>query len=428
MLVLNMGGRHISVLPPQPPVAPHLRHARRKISGLVAAAGPDPFAPKEGTDLAKTPRRYTVVVRFAWSGADRVITFDGRPVSPDRADLYLDLREVEGAGVLDLAAAWLQRSRALAADDRLGESTIVIESELESAMTTGWGTRPPLFLDLAPSGGMACTTTVSNRLELDEDIVRLFSSRYAVTRGGYLQELRYDDTERPPWWELTIAFDSVPDHWAIGQLYDYMFTLSVRVQLVGRDHADASTLVQALKQVGPSPLLDRSESQWLEVKSRYNRGSKQDRFELALDISSFANSDDGGLYVLGCEEVDERVTRFTPVGDGDAVAKSIVDGLNDRVIPQIVGLDVFLLPIEAGHIVCVHIPPQPASARPFVVHGASIGESVKTNYVSIAERRGARKYVRDARDIYLWIKAGQAFIANSASTSGFLPGSEVSNE
>jgi hypothetical protein len=125
-------------------------------------------------------------------------------------------------------------------------------------------------------------------------------------------------------------------------------------------------------------LVGQPESQWLDVKREpYDRTKPHWKYELAKDVAAFANSDSGGLIVLGLTAADrgdgEIVTgrHFFPL---QQISRQAYRNLVARLVyPRIVGLEIERIEIEeAGpeaSIAIVIVPPQPDSARPFLVHG-----------------------------------------------------------
>lgn len=137
------------------------------------------------------------------------------------------------------------------------------------------------------------------------------------------------------------------------------------------------------------------EGSHFEAKSEpYDLDSSLGRYELAKDISAFANTG-GGCLVIGLATVKAEGREIDMVGSlsliaPDAVEKSRYVGvLREYVYPRIAGLDVRFFPHakENDGVVCIFVPPQSQDSRPFLIcKVVDSGESLKHIVAGYVER------------------------------------------
>lgn len=167
-------------------------------------------------------------------------------------------------------------------------------------------------------------------------------------------------------------------------------------------------------------LVGQPESQWLDVKREpYDRTKPHWKYELAKDVAAFANSDSGGLIVLGLTATDrgdgEIVTgrHFFPL---QQISRQAYRNMAARLIyPRVVGLEIERIQIEeagpdAG-IAVVIVPPQPASARPFLVHGLVRQRNVLGSHIMLPFRQEDETRVLEPAALHARIRLGEDVLA-----------------
>ncbi|MEU2154075.1 ATP-binding protein [Streptomyces sp. NPDC019396] len=177
---------------------------------------------------------------------------------------------------------------------------------------------------------------------------------------------------------------------------------------------DLSTALRALKGAVPELLVGLYENQWLEVKSQpYDLNKHADRIELAKDVAQFANSPEGGLLVMGARTKDkgfgDRVERLTPLSVLPKIEERYRKAIDQRVFPPITGLDIVRVAMAKGEIIYVHVPPQAAAYRPFIVEGAVADGSAFENFFMIPQRRGSSVHAISGRSLHSLI-SGKLFL------------------
>ncbi|MEX2210602.1 MAG: hypothetical protein WD689_02400 [Gaiellaceae bacterium] len=156
------------------------------------------------------------------------------------------------------------------------------------------------------------------------------------------------------------------------------------------------------------------ESAWLEAKrAPYNLADEAHRLELALDVAALANSESGGLLVIGLATKKDR--------DGDRIAKvtpTRLDLINpsryrqhlDRLIyPAISGLELHTIRHEADGLglLAIEVPVQPEEIRPFLVSGALIHDKLRGGYFSIPTRRSDARLPASPAEVHGLLSAGR---------------------
>jgi hypothetical protein len=136
-------------------------------------------------------------------------------------------------------------------------------------------------------------------------------------------------------------------------------------------------------------LIGQHEGPWFDGKSApYVLTSDDKRWELAKDVAAFANSEAGGVIFIGAKTKREH--------DGDVVSSvtdfelSLVSPpqyrvlIAARVFPVVEGLDVRTVPTQGTRgTAYIHVPPQRAELKPFVVKGVLVGGSFRASHVCI---------------------------------------------
>ncbi|HEX7611252.1 MAG TPA: ATP-binding protein, partial [Candidatus Limnocylindrales bacterium] len=168
-------------------------------------------------------------------------------------------------------------------------------------------------------------------------------------------------------------------------------------------------------------LIGAQENEWLEVKSApWDLATVSGKIELAQDVARFANAN-GGLLVVGAtthkqagEDVIVRADGVRPDRLSLRRAQAVIDA---RVYPPIEGIELFTGPVSDSSNVTllISIPPQPASLKPFVVHGAIVGRKVEGEFISIVRRRGEGSIPMGYTEIHAWLVAGRRLMLGERS-------------
>jgi hypothetical protein len=213
----------------------------------------------------------------------------------------------------------------------------------------------------------------------------------------------------------------VPLRWTVMQCAAFADSLTMILQ---NDRVNLKTPsgAYALISAGiPALLLGKAESEWLEVKrDNYGIAAESQKYEFACDVASFANSEVGGLIVIGiASERDlsgnDVLARIAPCRKGSINAQRYMQALQERVVPSVEGLRLDVISIDSGDIMVVYIPPQPEEVKPFIVKGAMVGSKVSGSFFSIPRRRGSDKWAMSPEAVHSMLVAARGVLRGRAS-------------
>ncbi|MET9515154.1 ATP-binding protein [Streptomyces sp. NPDC002994] len=213
--------------------------------------------------------------------------------------------------------------------------------------------------------------------------------------------------------ELRVA---LPLNWTVLQCAAFSDTLAMLLQSDRLNLKTPSGAYALVSAGAPVMVLGEAESEWLEVKrENYGIAVESQKYEFACDVASFANSDQGGLIVIGISSAkddsgNDVLTRVTPCKRGSLNIQRYMQILQDRVIPAVEGLRIDVVPIGAGDIMAIYVPPQPEEIKPFIVKGAVIGPKVSGSFLSIPHRRGSDKWAMSPEAVHSMLVAARAVL------------------
>ncbi|MFM9706328.1 AlbA family DNA-binding domain-containing protein [Streptomyces galilaeus] len=208
----------------------------------------------------------------------------------------------------------------------------------------------------------------------------------------------------------------VPLHWSVIQCAAFADSLTMVLQ---NDRVNLRTPsgAYALISAGvPALMLGKAESEWLEVKrDNYGIAAESQKYEFACDVASFANSEAGGLIVVGiASEKDNSgndvLARITPCRRGSINVQRYMQALQERVVPPVEGLRLDVISIDSGDMMVIYIPPQPEEIKPFIVKGAVVGSKVSGSFFSIPQRRGSSKWAMSPEAVHSMLVAARVVL------------------
>lgn len=160
----------------------------------------------------------------------------------------------------------------------------------------------------------------------------------------------------------------------------------------------ATSALQNLRSLAWEAFHGLHENVWLEVKAKmWGLENESQRFELALDVSSFANSPVGGLIIVGFatkadafhQDVIVDVQGLSRLQGSVPQVEAIV---GQRVFPHLQALTVEVIERDDRSIMVIHVPPQPQGQLPHIVAGSPIdGDKRYGHGFSWVVRRGTSK-------------------------------------
>ena len=160
-------------------------------------------------------------------------------------------------------------------------------------------------------------------------------------------------------------------------------------------------------------LIGMHESEWLEVKSgAYRLHEPSQEIELAKDVAAMANAS-GGIIVLGVKAKKlpeyEEIRVINGCRLADVSPRRYRQLIRQRVFPEVRGFTVEPIPGPSADegLVLLTIPEQDAGTKPFLVHGAVVGEKVLGAFVGIPYRRGDDTFFIDPQTLHARLRAGE---------------------
>lgn len=177
-------------------------------------------------------------------------------------------------------------------------------------------------------------------------------------------------------------------------------------------------LLEMLRLGGVGEFIGMQESNILEVKSSAYEMQGKDKnlwkFELVQDVARFANSESGGLLVVGMHTKrlggSDTINKITPIPVSKSRANSYLQIIDARLHPPVDDLEIQVIEHDGGHLLCIYIPPQGDEIKPFLVQGGLVGGRYEGGMISIMRRRGEDSIPVTAREIHSMLVAGRAFL------------------
>jgi hypothetical protein len=176
-------------------------------------------------------------------------------------------------------------------------------------------------------------------------------------------------------------------------------------------------------------LIGQPEGPWLDVKSaHYDLSTPRGKISLAEAVSRFANAEEGGLVVvgMGTKKIPggELINAIKPVPIDTGTARRYRQAIETCIFPFPVDLTIRLAELSPGSgLVLVSLPPQEEELKPFLVHGAIVGDRIEGAYISIVRRSGEDSIPITAQQIHGTLAAGRALLRR-----GQLPATEQASD
>ncbi|MGI5420963.1 AlbA family DNA-binding domain-containing protein [Actinomadura luteofluorescens] len=233
-----------------------------------------------------------------------------------------------------------------------------------------------------------------------------------VGDGGFISETN----ENASSWELNILLKD--QKMKVSQLVQARFEMSISLFFSWGRSLNARGILEMVKRGGADQLVGHPESEIFEAKSSafelQNKPEKLWKFQLAQSVAKFANSEKGGLVVIGLhtkrrKEID-TVDKVVPIPVSNSRADTYQKSLDSRIHPPIDGLEIVEAEHGKGAIVCIYIPPQKEENKPFIIQGGFIEGEYDASLISIVRRRGEGSIPLTAREIHSTLAAGRAFL------------------
>ena len=238
----------------------------------------------------------------------------------------------------------------------------------------------------------------------------------AQTHRGKVVSVELHPNAYEPPWPYVIVLSLPLNSWTVEGVARLVENAIDLLQAVGAGEFSRSIGLHVLRANHPEALLGQHESIYLDVKqSHYDLASAQGEIALAQAVARFANAEQGGLLVIGMRGKKipggEIVSKLSPVPVSGRDVRRYRLAIERRLFPLVDGLEVFAVDTPGdAKLLVIHIPPQAEELKPFLVHGAVVGDKVEGAFVSIVRRRDEHSVPITAPAIHAMLAAGRALL------------------
>ncbi|MGH2550384.1 MAG: AlbA family DNA-binding domain-containing protein, partial [Thermomicrobiales bacterium] len=173
------------------------------------------------------------------------------------------------------------------------------------------------------------------------------------------------------------------------------------------------TTVDLIRSGYAASLVSLEEGPWFDAKSApYQLDSEAQKWELTKDVVSFANSESGGVILIGATtvkdpngEIVKSVRGFqSSMVNPDRYKKLLIA----RSHPRIEGLEIRLASVaDDREVAFIYVPPQREELKPFVIDGIVTAGGTRTTFVSIPVRDGENTRYAGTAEIRSLLQAGR---------------------
>ena len=171
-------------------------------------------------------------------------------------------------------------------------------------------------------------------------------------------------------------------------------------------------------------LIGLQEDGWLEVKGKipYNLDTPEGRYELAKDVSAFANGT-GGIIIVGLQTVKHTDTQTEEITAYDLCAQSEFDAhryvslIEEYIHPSIEGLNVYWSPVShhgTQGLGIIEIPPQNPDRQYFLIaNTVDSGSKIKQFIFGIVRRNESSNDPFTIAQLYRYTQTGKRSLSQT---------------
>jgi hypothetical protein len=284
----------------------------------------------------------------------------------------------------------------------------------------------PVSIVLQEGGGLAVLVqfVIEGDAEPETEALRRLIRPLLARTGSVVEHI--DSTPEGSYDFRTAIVVTGPDFWVVDVYIsvptrgkDVEFALSVGYDalavLEAAEHGEltAKTALALLEGGRPGVMIGQPEQDWLECKSEPYADTVEGRFELAKDVSAFANSARGGVIIVGLRTRSvggrDLIASVRPIPADTRLRDRYLKLIEHRVFPRPIGLRIEAFP-QAGQtaLTVISIPPQPPALQPFIVRGSLRHRRTVGSQIAIFVRRGDATTVIGAEELHSLLVAGRA--------------------
>jgi hypothetical protein len=340
----------------------------------------------EDVSLSSLRRTFVQLVRREWGYDIRSKEWDGGSVEPPQ---------------------WRRYSCQLIISD---DSTADFDPE--------YSTFSPVHLNLCDDGHLILRVFVFVSGDLDEDAIPGLVEPYLTRKRASLINYDLEGSGSQAYWELNIALRSRGR--TVGNAYEIGAGVADLLYAVAAKQPNFALTLDLLLAGKVDIFLGQHESDWLEVKSQpYLLDGESSKIELAQDVARFANSEQGGILIIGfgTKRVPggEVLNRIRPFHFTNKDVRRYRDVLDRRLFPPVDNMRIERIAFGSGYLAAICVPAQREELKPFLVQGAIVDKRCEGAFISIVRRRGEGSIPISAPAIHAWIAAGRALLRNPSS-------------
>jgi hypothetical protein len=283
-----------------------------------------------------------------------------------------------------------------------------------------WNNEERVFIDLLEGDWTEAAFSVRSIKALDSDDVRQIVITVLRQHGIELDAIRpqddgYREVVGPARnWDVITR---IPAGIMLGDVAEVHSRLAYTFMYMNLSPTSPIQVVELIRIGGVGRLVGMHENEWLDAKRapyELKEGKELWKLDLALDVASFANSDQGGVIVVGIATRNiggsDVLSQIRPVPIEPGRPRRYHDVLNARLAPLVDGLVIESYKHLGGEIVSIFIPPQRAELKPFVVDGGVSRSGHPGRLFSVVRRRGEVTSVASLHEIQALLAAGRAFL------------------
>lgn len=316
----------------------------------------------------------------------------------------------------DASATSLRQAVARYQHEHGGESTTVWTSTTPAAhFSITYSPLEPTALEVSPKR-ILLRTIAELRTTLTEDALENITRSFLEDAGASLLECDVEGEGFDTYW--SVVYEVRSRGRTVEQLLAYGGRLEAFLGALDPTGSIAPDSIAPLARRGfLDVLLGHPETAWLDVKSQgYDLAEDFKRVELARDVAAFANSEHGGILLVGASTRSiggtDVITKVAPVPVDSINPRRYRAVIDARVVPPVEHLGVEAVRDSTSHgYLIITIPPQPEQHKPFLVHGAVVAKRVEGTYISVVRRRGEDNMPINAISLHSMLAAGRAALA-----------------
>ncbi len=244
---------------------------------------------------------------------------------------------------------------------------------------------------------------------------KILAPLFERNRGRLIKVDANDHYRSPPWWWSAVAKMNTRGR-KLDDLYRLGENAIALVEAFGQTRRLTQEIAVNLLRAGHArALIGQSESQWLEVKSQnFDLNTGLGQIKLAQSIAKFANSELGGILVIGMAGKKipggEVIHRVCPVPLSGRLLRRYQQAVEHRLYPPPDRLSIEHIGTGELGLILVIVPAQPEELKPFLVHGAIVDGKEEGLFISIVRRRGEASIATTAPMIHSALTAGRALL------------------